>query len=134
MNVRISSLICWTDNQQRQSAGDKQLDCRELMSRPMATCIAMNPRDLNIILIGYEGGIVAYNVQKATVEKQFEMFLPPGAPGGGSYQDADGVCPYLCSLYLAHLSHYGPNAHPASAVSPGAPTDSCLPWAIQMAV
>ena len=58
----------------------------------MATCIAMNPRDLNIFLIGYEGGVVAYNVSKACVENRYEMLLPPGAPGGGSYQDADGVC------------------------------------------
>ena len=57
--------------------------------RPMATCIAMNPRDLNIILIGYEGGVVAWNVQKGAVDKTFEMTLPPGAPGGGSYLDTD---------------------------------------------
>jgi len=44
----------------------------------MATCLAMNPRDLNILLIGYEGGVVAYNIQKAEVEKTFEMSLPPG--------------------------------------------------------
>jgi syntaxin-binding protein 5 len=45
---------------------------------PMATCLAMNPRDLNILLIGYKGGVVAYNIQKAEVEKTFEMTLPPG--------------------------------------------------------
>jgi hypothetical protein len=57
----------------------------------MATCLAINPRDLNIMLIGYEGGVVAWNFQKNAVEKTFEMTLPPGAPGGGSYQDASGV-------------------------------------------
>lgn len=57
----------------------------------MATCLAINPRDLNIMLIGYEGGVVAWNFQKNVVEKTFEMTLPPGAPGGGSYQDASGV-------------------------------------------
>ena len=62
-----------------------------MLDRPMATCIAMNPRDLNILLIGYEGGVVAWNIQKSFAEKTFEMTLPPGAPGGGSYQDADGV-------------------------------------------
>lgn len=51
----------------------------------------MHPRDLNILLIGYEGGVVAWNIQKGMIEKTFEMTLPPGAPGGGSYQDADGV-------------------------------------------
>jgi hypothetical protein len=44
----------------------------------MATCLAMNPRDLNVLLIGYEGGVVGYNIQKGEVEKTFEMTLPPG--------------------------------------------------------
>ncbi|WVR08305.1 hypothetical protein IAU60_005358 [Kwoniella sp. DSM 27419] len=62
---------------------------RKTMGGPMATCIAMNPRDLNILLLGYEGGVVAWNMQQKAVDKTFEMTLPPGAPGGGSYQDAD---------------------------------------------
>ena len=83
---------------------------------PMATCIAGNPRDLNIFLIGYEGGVVAYNIQKSAVEKQFEMFLPPGAPGGGSYQDADGV--RIASFDADHRletdnSRCGQKEHPA---------------------
>lgn len=45
----------------------------------------MNPRDLNIMLIGYEGGVVAWNFQKGIIDKCFEMTLPPGATGGGSY-------------------------------------------------
>lgn len=55
----------------------------------MATCLAMHPRDLNIMLIGYEGGVAAWDFQKNAVAKTFEMTLPPGAPGGGSYQDSD---------------------------------------------
>ena len=47
-------------------------------TRPRATCIVSNPRDLNIMLIGYEGGVVAWDVQKATVARTFEMLLPPG--------------------------------------------------------
>ena len=30
------------------------------------------------MLIGYEGGVVAWDIQKATVAKTFEMLLPPG--------------------------------------------------------
>ncbi|CAK9784876.1 unnamed protein product [Cutaneotrichosporon oleaginosum] len=54
---------------------------------PQATCMAMNPRDLNILLIGYEGGVVAYDFQKRETARTFELTLPPGAPGGGSYHD-----------------------------------------------
>lgn len=41
----------------------------------------MNPRDLGILLIGYEGGVVAWDIQKSVVAKTFEMFLPPGEQG-----------------------------------------------------
>jgi syntaxin-binding protein 5 len=30
------------------------------------------------MLIGYEGGVVAWNMQKGGVDKTFEMTLPPG--------------------------------------------------------
>ena len=40
----------------------------------------MNPRDINVMLIGYEGGVVAWDIQKGVVAKTFEMALPPGKP------------------------------------------------------
>jgi hypothetical protein len=39
------------------------------------------------MLIGYEGGVVAWNFQKGVIDKCFEMMLPPGATGGGSFFD-----------------------------------------------
>lgn len=54
----------------------------------MPTCLAICPRDINIILVGYEGGVVAWDFRQAAVIKTFEMTLPPGAPGGGTYDDA----------------------------------------------
>ncbi|EIW71752.1 hypothetical protein TREMEDRAFT_27343 [Tremella mesenterica DSM 1558] len=56
---------------------------------PQATCLAINPRDINVTLIGYEGGVVAWDFQKNAVVKTFEMLLPPGAPGGSTYEEAD---------------------------------------------
>ena len=54
---------------------------------PMATAIAVNPRDLNQVLVGYEGGVIIWNIQTAATERTYEFTLPPGAPGGGTYQD-----------------------------------------------
>lgn len=54
----------------------------------MPTCLAVCPRDINIMLVGYEGGVVAWDFRQAAVIKTFEMLLPPGAPGGGTYDDA----------------------------------------------
>ncbi|WVQ79503.1 hypothetical protein IAT38_001602 [Cryptococcus sp. DSM 104549] len=80
---------CWQDYEQRMVRSGIP-GRRTTIGGPMATCIAMNPRDLNIMLLGYEGGVVAWDMQKNSIAKTFEMTLPPGAPGGGSYQDADG--------------------------------------------
>lgn len=57
------------------------------MGPPMATAIAVNPRDLNQVLVGYEGGVIIWNIQTAATERTYELLLPPGAPGGGTYQD-----------------------------------------------
>ncbi|TYJ56810.1 hypothetical protein B9479_002420 [Cryptococcus floricola] len=80
---------CWQDYEERMIRSGIP-GRNKTLGGPMATCIAMSPRDLNIILIGYEGGVVAWDMQQHAVAKTFEMILPPGSPGGGSYQDADG--------------------------------------------
>ncbi|OCF31242.1 hypothetical protein I316_07027 [Kwoniella heveanensis BCC8398] len=80
---------CWGDYEERMVRSGIP-GRRKTLGGPMATCIAMNPRDLNILLLGYEGGVVAWDIRNNAIAKTFEMTLPPGAPGGGSYQDADG--------------------------------------------
>ena len=44
----------------------------------MATCLATHPRDLNIMLIGYDGGVITWDMQQNVMAKTFEMSLPPG--------------------------------------------------------
>jgi hypothetical protein len=90
--------------------------------RPMATCLALNPRDLNIMLIGYEGGVVAWDFQKGVAVKNFEMFLPPGAPGGGSYQNND-VGP---AMIIADFRPSGLSVLHQSPHSPGVQTVKSL--------
>ncbi|KAK4685038.1 hypothetical protein P7C73_g5117, partial [Tremellales sp. Uapishka_1] len=80
---------CWGDVEERLVRSGVP-GRRKTLGGPVATCLCINPRDINILLIGYEGGVVAWDFQKAAGVKTFEMTLPPGAPGGGSYQDADG--------------------------------------------
>lgn len=87
----------------------------------------MNPRDLNCYLIGYEGGVVAYDFQKGVIAKCFEMTLPPGAPGGGSYQDTSvrtAIPPSDDDTDLYRPC--GQNAHPLSRRSRGVQTVWCL--------
>jgi len=73
------------------------------------------------MLIGYEGGIVAYDFRQAMPVKTFEMTLPPGAPGGGTYDDANVSWPPFLLIRLM-ISHYGPSAHPQSPRSHGEQT------------
>lgn len=51
--------------------------------------LAQNPRDLNVLLIGYSGGIAAYDFRQAAGVKFFEAVHAPGSPGGGSYANAE---------------------------------------------
>jgi hypothetical protein len=73
------------------------------------------------MLIGYEGGIVAYDFRQAMPVKTFEMTLPPGAPGGGTYDDANVSRP-LATCSRLTISHCGQNARPRSPQSHGEQT------------
>lgn len=63
------------------------LETPHRLGQPMATAIAINPRDLNLVLIGYEGGVVLWDLQKNAADRTFQLILPPGSPGGGTYFD-----------------------------------------------
>lgn len=43
------------------------------------------------------GGVIVWDIQKAATERTYEFTLPPGAPGGGTYQD-------VVSLSLSRIS------------------------------
>ena len=73
------------------------------------------------MLIGYEGGIVAYDFRQAMPVKTFEMTLPPGAPGGGTYDDAN-VSEPLATCFRLIISHYGQNERRRSLRSHGEQT------------
>jgi WD40 repeat protein len=51
---------------------------------PFCIEVKMHPTNLNLILIGYEGGVVLWNFKDRRIEKAFELCFPPGAPGGSS--------------------------------------------------
>jgi hypothetical protein len=74
------------------------------------------------MLIGYEGGIVAYDFRQAMPVKTFEMTLPPGAPGGGTYDDANVSRLSLTTCSRLMISHCGQNARPRSPQSHGEQT------------
>jgi hypothetical protein len=95
----------------------------------MPTCLAICPRDINIMLIGYEGGIVAYDFRQAMPVKTFEMTLPPGAPGGGTYDDANVRCPFNKRPKLIS-SHFGLSVRLQSLQSHGEQTALSLSSAI----
>ncbi len=46
--------------------------------------IALHPRDIGVLLIGYTEGAVLYSFKQAKVTRSFHYELPVGAPGGDS--------------------------------------------------
>jgi syntaxin-binding protein 5 len=51
------------------------------MSAPMVIDLAIHPRDLNLLLIGYERGIVVWNIADQKSSSHYALTLLPGAPG-----------------------------------------------------
>ncbi|GAO18395.1 uncharacterized protein UV8b_05417 [Ustilaginoidea virens] len=47
-------------------------------------CMAMHPRDIGKLLLGYTHGAVIYSFKQNKAVHFFEYTLPPGAPGGSS--------------------------------------------------
>lgn len=72
------------------------------------------------MLVGYEGGVVAWDFRQAAVVKTFEMTLPPGAPGGGTYDDA-GVSD-------SSRSHKSPKLIGQSLWTERTPTVTSMTW------
>lgn len=55
----------------------------------MAVAVQVSPRDLDQVLVAYEGGVILWSISKQVAIHSYALMLPPGAPGGGSYQDDD---------------------------------------------
>lgn len=54
---------------------------------PMCTDIKSHPRDLNHILLGYEGGVVLWDWSNKRAAATYDLLLPPGAVGGSDEHD-----------------------------------------------
>lgn len=50
---------------------------------PMVVDLAISPKDLNILLLAYEGGAVLLDIKERVVIATFQLRLLPGAPGAG---------------------------------------------------
>ncbi|KAI0081067.1 hypothetical protein K474DRAFT_1656898 [Panus rudis PR-1116 ss-1] len=47
--------------------------------------VVIHPRDLNLVLVAYGGGVVLSDLTQMTTLRTYEHVLPPGAPGGTGY-------------------------------------------------
>ncbi|GAA5939650.1 uncharacterized protein JCM15063_005244 [Sporobolomyces koalae] len=54
---------------------------------PICTDLKMQPTDLSLLLIAYEGGVSLWNLASRVCERNFDFVVPPGAPGGGNDVD-----------------------------------------------
>ncbi|PWN24726.1 hypothetical protein BDZ90DRAFT_234681 [Jaminaea rosea] len=50
---------------------------------PLVVDIAISPKDLNILLLAYEGGACLLDIKERSVLASFQLRLLPGAPGAG---------------------------------------------------
>ncbi|TBU49995.1 lethal giant larvae like, C-terminal-domain-containing protein [Dichomitus squalens] len=55
--------------------------------------IVIHPRDLNLLFVAYEGGIIVADLREQKPVRTFELTLSPGAPGGTGYHSKDILLP-----------------------------------------
>ncbi|KAM5536030.1 hypothetical protein V8D89_010288 [Ganoderma adspersum] len=55
--------------------------------------IVVHPRDLNLLFIAYEGGVIVADLKDEKPVRTFELTLSPGAPGGTGYHSKDILLP-----------------------------------------
>lgn len=53
--------------------------------------IKFHPTDLSKILIGYESGVVLYDIKERKPTRSWEFILPPGASGGGNENGSEAL-------------------------------------------
>ncbi|KAG8920201.1 hypothetical protein FRC00_010344, partial [Tulasnella sp. 408] len=56
---------------------------------PTVMDIVPHPRDLNLVFIAYDGGVILWNLSTSQVVHNYQLSLHPGAVGGGGYREED---------------------------------------------
>ncbi|KAH9858315.1 lethal giant larvae like, C-terminal-domain-containing protein [Lenzites betulinus] len=55
--------------------------------------ISIHPRDLNLLFVVYEGGVLVSDLKEQNTVRAFELILSPGAPGGSGFHAKDVLLP-----------------------------------------
>ncbi|KAL1951191.1 hypothetical protein VTO73DRAFT_340 [Trametes versicolor] len=55
--------------------------------------MAIHPRDLNLLFVAYEGGVLVSDLKEQNTVRAFELILSPGAPGGSGFHAKDILLP-----------------------------------------
>ncbi|KAI0718934.1 lethal giant larvae like, C-terminal-domain-containing protein [Cerioporus squamosus] len=59
----------------------------------MVVDMLIHPRDLNLLFVAYEGGVILLDLKEQRAVRTFTLTLPPGAPGGTGYHAKDILQP-----------------------------------------
>ncbi|TFK95007.1 hypothetical protein K466DRAFT_579508 [Polyporus arcularius HHB13444] len=59
----------------------------------MVVDMVIHPRDLNLLFVAYEGGVILLDLKEQKAVRTFALTLPPGAPGGNGYHAKDILQP-----------------------------------------
>ncbi|KAH7930914.1 hypothetical protein BV22DRAFT_999529 [Leucogyrophana mollusca] len=71
--------------------------------------VTAHPRDLNLMLVAYGGGIILADLAQQNITRAYELIIPAGAPGGGGYSCRDLLThrrPLVTTLAVHPAGHY----------------------------
>ncbi|KAG8950414.1 hypothetical protein FRC04_007429 [Tulasnella sp. 424] len=111
----------WLDHQEVLNRTSESIEHRV----PTVMDIVPHPRDLNLLFIAYDGGVILWNLSTSQVVHNYQLSLHPGATGGGGYREED--------LYT---ERYPPatslSIHPSGHILSIGHLDGCISfWAVE---
>ncbi|KAI0828996.1 lethal giant larvae like, C-terminal-domain-containing protein [Trametes gibbosa] len=70
-----------------------QLSIADAAGSDVIIDIAIHPRDLNLLFVVYEAGVLVSDLKEQNTVRAFELILSPGAPGGSGFHAKDVLLP-----------------------------------------
>ncbi|KAI0334428.1 hypothetical protein GY45DRAFT_1334312 [Cubamyces sp. BRFM 1775] len=69
------------------------LDLSSALGSDLIIDTVVHPRDLNLLFVLFEGGVLVSDLAAQNTVRAFELILPPGAPGGAGFHAKDVLLP-----------------------------------------
>lgn len=104
---------------------------------PLVVDMAASPKDQNLLLLAYEGGVILLDIKQKSVAASFQLRLLPGAPGAGGIRPeaiwTERAIPAICVAWRPDAAVFA-IGHEDGLISFWSPQDDSKPLLVRSLV